>query len=67
MAQNFYFTILAKSTTEVEAIAEAYELAKTAYGVSGFDNQSGAEVRVCGEKAPVTKVYSNGNIGNCKS
>lgn len=67
MAQNFYFTILAKSTTEVEAMAEAYELAKTAYGASGLDNHSGVEVRICGEKALVAKVYSNGNIGHCKS
>lgn len=58
--QNFYFTILAKSTTQADAIAEAYKFAKIAHTDS--DISTGVEIRICGTKIPVAKVLPDGSV-----
>jgi hypothetical protein len=56
MATNLYFTILAKSNTEAEAIVEAMELARA------IDSPHDVAVKVCGTQRLVARVFANGNV-----
>jgi hypothetical protein len=56
MATNLYFTILAKSNTEAEAIVEAMELARA------IDSVHEVSVKACGTQCLVARVFANGNV-----
>ena len=56
MATNLYFTILANSTTEAEAMAEAMKVARA------IDSPHDVAVKVCGTQRLVARVLANGNV-----
>lgn len=56
MPRNLYFVIAADAQNEAEAIAEAFEIAKS----SGMAMVS---VRECGTQRVIANVHDNGSIG----
>ena len=56
MATNLYFTILAKSNTEADAMVEAMHLARA------IDSPHDVAVKVCGTQRLVARVLANGNV-----
>ena len=56
MAANLYFTILANSTTEAEAMAEAMKVARA------IDSLDPVSVKVCDTQRLVARVFANGNV-----
>ena len=56
MATNLYFTVLATSKTEAEAIVEAMELARA------MDSVHDVSVKACGTQCLVARVFANGNV-----